>query len=138
LHSHWKRRAEDTFDAYRAKMPMRKIMERVLDCTVFGINSSRPKSMSAERGTDISAHESKTSIKINMGGKFGDPPVLIGSVGDYNMVYFREKYIGLRQSLGPIDLQQYDLRDLPPPVYILDSRDELESELARVALQNPV
>jgi len=39
----------------------------------------------------------------------------------------------LPQSLGPVDLAQYDLEDLPANVYMFDSYDELRNELLKVS-----
>jgi hypothetical protein len=40
LNSDWKRRANDVFENYRSEMPMRNIMERVLDQTLLGIGAT--------------------------------------------------------------------------------------------------
>ncbi len=122
LDSDWKLRAEDVFEAYRAQMPMRDIMQRVLDCTVAGIVSS---------GNSIAFQKKATrppSAKITLAQKLEDPPRLIDSVGAYNIVYFRDKFIGVPQALGPLDLSQYDLAKLS---YIFDTRVELDIALAR-------
>lgn len=42
-----------------------------------------------------------------------EPPRLIESFGDYNIVSYRNRYIGLPQSLGPVDLETSDLDALP-------------------------
>jgi len=60
-------------------------------------------------------------------------PVLMGAIGNYNMVCFRDKFIRLPQSLGPVDLAQYDLEDLPANVYMFDSYDELRNELLKAS-----
>ncbi len=60
-------------------------------------------------------------------------PLLMDTIGNYNMVRFRGKFIGLPQSLGPVDLTLYDLNDLPPTVYLFDSYDELRNELLKAS-----
>jgi Methyltransferase domain len=60
-------------------------------------------------------------------------PLLMGTIGAYNVVYFKEKFIGLPQSLGPIELEQEDLQRLPEGVYLCDSYEELQSELLKIS-----
>lgn len=151
LNSDWKGRAEGVFEAYRAKMPMRNIMERVLDQTVSGLHASRPASRPASRQAMKqpmlgrlwnTAREARRlgarllrktaadepSMRIDMTSAMGEPPILIDSVGSYNIVYFRQTFIAVPQSLGEIDLARYDLTSLP---YRFSSRAELDEALTQ-------
>jgi hypothetical protein len=151
LNSDWKRRAEDVFESYRTQMPMRRIMQHTLDCTVTGAGLSKSKngtqmrrwkpsstqapifgnaSAKLRRIAAVLRHKAArlASTKIDMAQKMADPPVLIDTEGTYNIVYFRDRFIGVPQSLGLLDLAQYDLTKLP---YVFDTRGELDAALAK-------
>jgi hypothetical protein len=154
LNSDWRRRAESVFDDYRLKMPMCDIMQRVLSQTVDGIHGSRPpaqprtgrharKHPMPGRFRNFASEARRFGVKLlgkmtadepskrtDMIAALGDPPVLIDSVGAYNIVYFREKFIAVPQSLGEIDLACYDLTTLP---YLSKSRAELDEALSQIS-----
>ncbi len=115
LNSDWKGSADKAFESYRTQMPMRDIMERILDCTV---QSQPSKSSSSDIG------------KVDMARMLEDPPLLIDTIGTFNIVYFRDKFIGVPQALGPLDLSTYDLSTLP---YIFDTRSEIDAALGKAA-----
>jgi predicted O-methyltransferase YrrM len=58
-------------------------------------------------------------------------PLLMGIIGNYNIVCYKDKFIGLPRSLGAVDLAQCDLNDLPAGVYSFDSFNELQDELSK-------
>lgn len=64
----------------------------------------------------------------------GTLPTLVGTIGDYNMIYFKDKFIGVPQSLGPIDLARYDLNDMPTSL-VFNSRSELENAISQAISQ---
>jgi hypothetical protein len=154
LNSDWRSRAEGVFDDYRLKMPMRDIMQRVLNQTVDGIHASgpaaQPRSMRHAREHPVTGRfrnvlgearrlgakllrkttADESSMKTDMIAALGDPPVLIDSVATYNIVYFREKFIAVPQSLGEIDLACYDLTTLP---YRFNTRTELDEALSQIS-----
>jgi hypothetical protein len=148
LNSDWRSRAESVFDVYRTKMPMRDIMESVLNQTVQGIRFPRPSSQprnghqATKRFRNVAyearrlgarlwrkATADEPSTRIDMTAAMCDPPILIDSLGSYNIVYFREKFIAIPQSLGEIDLARYDLATLP---YLFKSRAELDEALSQI------
>jgi hypothetical protein len=151
LNSDWKQRAESVFDAYRDKMPMRDIMQRVLDQTVDGLQPSRPRTsapvaqlaisrqswniarMVRNIGTRLQRKQpaGEASIRTDLTAAMGDPPILIDTVGSYNIVYFRRKFIAIPQSFGTIDLVHFDLKTLP---YIFESRAELNAALSQTGM----
>jgi len=134
LNSDWKHRANEVFENYRSEMPMRDIMQCVLDQTLVGIGATGLRSK-APASAEIAASLGRKSYRNGSGADTRiyiepeDEPVLIGSVGRYNMINYRNKFIGLPQSLGPIDITQHDLDAFR---YVYESQKELEDELAKI------
>jgi hypothetical protein len=154
LNSDWRSRAENVFGAYRSKMPMRDIMQSVLDRTLDGAASAKPLSQArtrshatnhpiASRLSNVAGYARRIgakvwrkttadepSTRIDVAAAMADPPILIDSVAGYNIVHFRRKFLAVPQSLGPIDLAHYDLTTLR---YVFDSRSELDEVLSQIA-----
>ena len=83
----WKEDAEIAFERFRVEMPMKSIMADVLNKTGVLALSER---FSKER-----------AIKIVL-----DPPELIETVCDVNIIYYDECYFCVRQEVGEIDFTQ--------------------------------
>lgn len=86
LRSDWKARAERVFEEYRQRMAMRDIVENVLDKTVAAI--------------EIRNVEQGAASVIHL-----QPPVLIGTEGDWNIVAYDNKYFALLRACGDVDVQ---------------------------------
>jgi hypothetical protein len=143
LDSDWKRRASEVFENYRSQMLMRDIMQYVLDQTLVGMGTigSRSKvpesaesaeSLERSGSSEVAGDEANTRIRIT--SKPVEPPVLIASIGSYNMVRYKDKYIGVPHSLGAIDLTLHDLDEFP---YVYESQNELEVKLKKIEEDTP-
>ncbi len=83
----WKKDAEIAFERFRIEMPMKSIMENVLCQTgVLALSA---------------ACSENRSIRIVL-----DPPQLLQTICDMNIVYYDGYYFGVKQKLGEIDFTQ--------------------------------
>jgi hypothetical protein len=139
LHSDWKHRAEVVFENYRSEMPMSEIMQCVLDQTLVGVGATVLRSK-APASAEIVVSLGRTSYRDGSGADTRihiepeDEAVLIGSIGRCNMVSYRNKFIGLPHSLGPIDITQHDLSAFH---HVYESQEELERELTKIGKSFP-
>lgn len=83
----WKADAEIAFERFRIEMPMKSILENILDQTgVLGLS--------------LASFDNR-SIKIVL-----DPPQLLKTICDVNIVHYDGCYFGVKQKLGEIDFTQ--------------------------------
>lgn len=89
LNSNWKERAERSFEDYRNKMPMRKIMESVLDKTLSRV---------------VISGSYKKPVFI----KRMSPPVpeLVMEQGAWNIVLWNGSYFALLRACGDVDVRE--------------------------------
>ncbi len=110
---------------------MRDIIQCVLEKTVTFQDEARARSISTvterKKSFNIDLAKDKNIINDRVYIEPEDNAVLIGSVGQYNMIFYRNKFIGLPQSLGPIDITQHDFDEF---TNVCESQEELEAVLA--------
>jgi hypothetical protein len=88
LNGDWRQRAERVFEDYRDQMPMCDIMDAVLERTVSKLATSDSR---------------KEAIHI---APFVPPPVLVRSMGDWNIVHWEGQYYALLKGLGSVDVRE--------------------------------
>ena len=86
LSANWRERAENTFEQYRTKMPMSLIMDQVFEKTIEGLNIQR---------------NGNRTISLS----FTQPPVLVKTVNNWNIVYWNKVYYALLHGCGNIDVR---------------------------------
>lgn len=103
LNKDWKAEAEAAFNRYRDEFPMKSVMKEALNRTMV------------EKNPPFWKITSKTFFLFQNGSKrkiddleerltyFANPPQLLESYLNYNIVRFKERNIAIPQSLGPID-----------------------------------
>ncbi len=91
----WKQRAEDAYERFRLAMPMKDIMEQLLDRTVSSsrVTSGVPGSATSDDGV-------RDQILF-----LGPTPKLLCSEGGYNFVSCAGRIYALSQDLGEIDVK---------------------------------
>jgi hypothetical protein len=70
-------------------------------------------------------------------GPSRSPPRLVGSLEGYNVVEFEGWFYGIPQALGPLDLTETDVIEMPGVIRDL-SRDVVENEVREAVLAQPV
>jgi hypothetical protein len=90
----WKSRADEAFERYRDTMPMKEIMERLLDETVA---NSAISYRSSNLVSSDDGHRAPVSFS-------NAPPRLLHSEGGYNFVAFASRVYALAQEAGEIDV----------------------------------
>ncbi|PZO41446.1 MAG: hypothetical protein DCF19_09590 [Pseudanabaena frigida] len=118
LHGTWKEEAENAFEQYRQKLPMRLIMEEILDKTVSD-------DIIAGRSNNISGR-----IKLNLPWQ----PLLIEMLNNYNILEWKDIYYGIPQSLGSLDITSQDCSQLPE-ILIAESPELLKIQILQKRLQ---
>lgn len=94
LRAPWKARAEQAYERFKATMPMKEIMERLLDCTL--LHHSADCTLKGLAGTDDHA-------RIEVDFTAPNEPHLIGTEGGYSIVRRNKEFYAISHSLGPID-----------------------------------
>lgn len=107
LNGPWKRDAHEAFDRYRAEMPMRRIVERLLDETVARGNIAAAKTIAL---TD----EERIFSRVMLHGSKRDP-ILVSSYQGYNLVRFGDDFVAVAQELGPLDVAAVMQGDVERP-----------------------
>lgn len=130
LHDRWKQRAEDAYEQFRAAMPMKQILEQLLDKTVWKSLSSGAVETLAHHG-DVVRHPVIP---------YESEPQLVDRLETYNLVRFQNRVYALEQALGPMDLSQEADRLIerfgPNGVIVAETIEEARSRiLARLGLQ---
>lgn len=77
LNSDWKTHAEEVFEAYRVKMPMREVMENILDHTLPGLTQVRSSDASVSIKAIAKVRTFLTTLfhkRINLVEQMGEPP----------------------------------------------------------------
>jgi hypothetical protein len=103
LRGPWKRRAEEAYENFRAAMPMKQIMERLLDMTV----ANSP----AQAGSSLLS-PSDDGLRQRIRFQVCFQPVLIDARGDYNIVQYADRFYGLHRGIGNLDLATEDVETL--------------------------
>jgi hypothetical protein len=86
----WQLRAEEAYERYRAAMPMKIIMERLLDETVSSMDTSAAE--------DDGLRSSPTFQRT-------DPqPKLVESHDGFNFVYYSDRIYAVAEEIGPLDI----------------------------------
>jgi hypothetical protein len=93
LHGPWKQRAEEAYEEFRAKMPMKQIMEHLLDSTVSKSPTELPK---------LSASDDGERKRLQF--RAADEPQLLGDWEGYNFVRYAQRIYALHQGIGEVDL----------------------------------
>jgi hypothetical protein len=119
----WKQRAEEAFENFRAALPMRLIMERLLDETL-----SPEMRWAAPLATEDNGHRDSYPFRRT------DPrPQLLESREGVNYVRFNDRIYALAQKLGPLDLasEASTLLDRfgPDVVAVADTIESARSQL---------
>jgi hypothetical protein len=104
LNSNWRERAERVFDDYRTQMPMSAIMEEAIEKTASNLKL-----------------KGKSEGKIYIRPETS--PNLLGRLGEYNLLHYREKFVGLPNFIGEFDLMRNELTKVP---LVFDRREHLE------------
>ena len=99
LHADWKSRANRTFERYRAELPMRDIMRGVIDRSLAGTQAAGTTS-GGSAGTRI-------PVTADL-----EPPILVESVGSYNLVKFAGRYYGVPWSAGPLEIDKISIEEI--------------------------
>jgi hypothetical protein len=88
----WRERAEQAFETYRAKMPMKDIMERLLDETVASAAAGQPGLAQTDDG-------------LRQRPLFGgDVPQFLSSERGFNFLAYGGRVYALDQKIGSVDL----------------------------------
>lgn len=108
LHAPWKKQANESFKRFRDEMPMRVIMERLLDQTVYNNPRINRKIANKDDGKRcvLDIHRS---------------PLLVEQLNNHNIVFYREKYYVVPHSLGPINIEEINSFKKDSVLYATDS-----------------
>jgi hypothetical protein len=127
----WKQRAEEAYERFRAAMPMKQIMERLLDVTVA-------KSSTLSRSTVLSASDDGLRRRFRFHAT--DQPQLIDAWGDYNFVHYAHRIYALHRGIGEVDLAEEDLQTLASrygagAVVVADTIEEARTQVDALSIQ---
>jgi len=131
LRGPWQQRAEEAYDRFRAAMPMKQIMERLLDMTVA-------KSPTLSGATVLSASDDGQRDRVRFRASY--QPRLIDAWGDYNVVRYAHRIYALHRGIGQVDLTAEDVQTLArrygaDAVIIADTIDEAQTQVEALSNQ---
>lgn len=88
----WQQNADEMFGQYRAEMPLREIVKKMLDLTIYQ-NDRINLSFAPQKNSD------RRKLQFNL------PPILVERVGAYNIVLYVNKFHIIPLDYGDFDLQ---------------------------------
>lgn len=91
LNNDWKQDAEHAFNAYQSTLPMKNIMEEVIEKTISHINTNSVNQNKPRR------------IKLSLALPKVIDTISLSKRKQYNIIYYNEKYYAVNQSLGEIN-----------------------------------
>jgi hypothetical protein len=97
LRANWKAEADEAFERYRATMPMRQIMERLLDQTVLG-------NVRVGNAGSHTPDDRRIGVK---GLCAGEPPVVVAEYKSYNIVRCGDAFAAVSWRLGETCVQRF-------------------------------
>ena len=105
LDGNWRKRAETTFETYRARMPMKVIMERALDESLGG---ARPGSRFG-LGTPAVRNPASPPFPISP----EQEPRLVDRRGDFNILLYNDRYYAISAAFTWTYVSPLEIEDFP-------------------------
>ena len=129
LNGQWQRDADEAFERYRALMPMRQIMEQLLDETILANTKVRRATAAIPNASRIEAGATRNKEEERL--------ELVAEEGDYNIIRIGGHYLAVARVLGPVHLlgpidlayQHITDRQLGDLILVAKTREDLEQKI---------